>query len=53
MRKAALPGVEDCKSWPPCSSTMRQQALSESVAGLFAPSEWSGEENETGSEVLS
>jgi len=39
MRKAELADDEVCKSWPPCSSTMRQQAPSESVEGRFSPSE--------------
>src|SRR5258707_744439 len=47
MRKARLPGVEGCKRRPPCSSTMRQQALSERVEGLFPPSELSGDRYES------
>ena len=33
-----MPGVEGSNKWPPCSSTMRQQALSERVGGLFPAS---------------
>src|ERR1700692_4355700 len=46
-RKAAVAAFGGCKRRPPCSSTIRQHALSESVLGLGPPSELNSAENLT------
>ena len=48
IRNAGFPVADACTSRPPCSSTMRQQALNESVDGRFAPSELNSRRNRDG-----